>query len=146
MNKRTIHLREKVLFQITCGVIGMALLYNIIISPQQQQQTQIRQQQDELESSLQKLQGDFQVKDQIDLAHARIEPMLSQGQTDQQAISHFTRQLHELYGPLRLTIQSVKILPLTRETHELDRVWTSRPTRQRRWQRWISAPSPVSCL
>ena len=117
MNKRSINPREKVLFQITCGVIVAVILYSIIITPQQQQRKDIQQRQAELEADLQKLQADFQVKDQIDLAYARVEPMLNNGQTDQQEISHFTRQLHELYGPLRLTIKSVKILPLTRETH-----------------------------
>lgn len=117
MLKTITNQREKILIRITAAVIIAVLLYNLIIGPQRVKQRQYQQQRQELELNLRKLQADFQIKDQTEALYQRIAPMLRCDQSDQQAISYFTRQLNEIYNPLALTIQSVKILPLIRDTH-----------------------------
>lgn len=117
MHKTTISQRERYLIRITIAVIVAMLLYSLIFKPQRLKKRQYQHQRQELELNLHKLQADFRAKDQIEALYQHIAPMLRNNQSDQQAISSFTRQLNEIYNPLSLTIQSVKILPLIRETH-----------------------------
>lgn len=107
--------REKILAAITVVIIAGAILNWALVKPQTNSLRQLRLDRQLLEQKLLKLKSDYRVKDQINEIYTQIEPLMQSKGTDQQEISQFTRQLNDLYGPLGLTIKSVKILPPTHE-------------------------------
>lgn len=107
--------RERGLAVATSIVIGGAVLLTQVVDPQlrahKTRLTQLR------ESHLQlvKMKADLLVKNRIDEAYRRVEPLITGHGTDQQEISVFSRDLSGLYAKLNLKTRSVKILPVQEE-------------------------------
>jgi len=109
--------REKKLAVLAGVIILAAAIFSVVVKPQLQRHRLLRQNLQQQQLKLIKIKGDLRVKSRIDEMYARIEPLMAGAAADQQEISSFTRELHELYSPLRVAIKSVKILPLLEDAY-----------------------------
>jgi Tfp pilus assembly protein PilO len=102
--------REKLLAIATAGVLLGAIVFIVVIEPQLKKYKASAARTNYLRLKLAKIRGDLLVKDRIDSAYARIEPLIAGSETTHQEMSAFTRELDDLYSKLQVRIRTIKIL------------------------------------
>lgn len=107
--------REKLLAIVTVAVVLGTAIFAAIIEPQLKERKLRLEHMHQLQLKLTKMKGDLLVKDRIDNIYSQIKPLIAADGADQQQISLFTRELSDLYSKMNIKIQSVKILPITKE-------------------------------
>ena len=102
--------REKALAIATVGVVLGAIVFVVVIEPQLNKYKASAARTTNLRLKLAKIRGDLLVKDRIDSAYARIEPLIASSGTTHQEMSSFTRELDELFSEWKIRIRAIKIL------------------------------------
>ena len=105
--------REKLLAIVTAVTLGSGFLFVTIINPQLKKHNALSSLLSQLQLDLTKARGNLMVKDRIEKAYIKIEPLIAAQASQQQQVSNFTRLLDQIYSKLNLNIRSVKILPVT---------------------------------
>ena len=103
--------RTKPLAFITVAVLLGVVLFTGVVEPQLKAQQAYAKRAKGQRLKLIKLQRDMLVKDRVDQAFQGIAALLTGQGTEQQEISHFTRELSDLYSPRKLSVRAVNILP-----------------------------------
>lgn len=109
--------REKVLAVATAVVLGSVFVVNTIIEPQLSRRRELSLYKSQLQLDLTHAQGNLLMKDRTDRQFTQIRHLFSDMDTIQQEISHFARQLDDIYSKLSLEIRSVRLLPVTERNH-----------------------------
>jgi Tfp pilus assembly protein PilO len=107
--------RERFLAVITAVILTGVFIFTTVVDPQLKQRRALSQNLHQLQIKLTKMKGDLLIKDRIEKIYSKIEPLIATGDTEQQQISTFTRQLSQIYSKFNVKIRSVKILPVSDE-------------------------------
>lgn len=109
--------REKLLAIVTAAILGSVFLFTSIIDPQLKKHKALSSQFAQLQLDLTRAGGNLLIKNRIEKAYIKIEPLIAAQDGQQQQISDFTRLLDQIYSKLNVKIRSVKILPVADENY-----------------------------
>lgn len=109
--------REKLLAIVAAAILGSTFLFTTIIDPQLKKNKTLSSQFAQLQLDLTRARSNLLIKDRIEKAYTKIEPLIAAQGNQQQQISDFTRLLDQIYSKLNMKIRSVKILPVADENY-----------------------------
>jgi len=109
MTAKTNRHREKLLAAITVVVVVGVTAFTTIIEPQLDRNKELNGRLRLSQLKLAKMRGDLLVKDRIDSIYAGIEPLIAGTGSEQEEISTFARELHDLCSTLH--VRTMRILP-----------------------------------
>ena len=117
MNLKKYNTSELLLIITTVFVVVGALAYVMIIEPQLDKRKTLLTEMQNKKLELTRMRAEMHIKDRVENTYIELEPLIMGNGTDQQEISQFSRELNDLYSRLRVSIRSVRVLPLLKEEH-----------------------------